>query len=496
MGPGRVSGWIGALLLGLALASAAPVGWTAAACVAAGGDPGLGACPGTNGPAAAPAPAPFTGAGNPIDLGTGNKHQREVDFGGGGDGSELPLVRSYNSRLVGRIGAFGPGWQHGYEAVLWQRSRDEIQLLQADGRRLRFARRDGDRTRLHTEDPADGHLDLDAAWAVWTWPDGRRLRFALGTGRLASIDYGDGRRVELRRAAGRLTSLHGPAGTVLRFGYGRSGQVVAAVQDEGDGRARRLHYAYDGLGNLAAVRDDGGLTRRYRYEDPLHPHHLTAVEHQRVPYRPVTVGSWRYDARGRAVGYAGGGTGLTVTYGPPAANGSGHAWVSVRDASGRGGRYRFARFGDRARLVEASGEGCPSCPAAPARYRYDAGGRLVSAAIGARRLEIERDPGGAVTAVRVDATRYALDADGRLAGWSVPGAGKVQVRHARRGLLEASAPGTGNALRVLRDARGRVTERVAGAPGRARLATRWRYRGSTLAAVEHPHASVALERSA
>ena len=150
----------------------------------AGGDPG--ACdPGA--PAEVPPSGPGTGAGNPIDIVSGNKHQREVDLPRLPGVLGLELVRHYNSALADHdTGGLGRGWRLSYEAEL-RDGAQSLTIVQADGRTLRFMRGIANPDTYVAADPADGRVQRHAdgpgglPFHVWTWPGGRSLRFSMAS---------------------------------------------------------------------------------------------------------------------------------------------------------------------------------------------------------------------------------------------------------------------------------------------------------------------------
>ncbi|MCM5571394.1 DUF2235 domain-containing protein [Burkholderiaceae bacterium FT117] len=273
-------------------------------------------------PASLPAPSPGRAAGNPVDLVSGNKYALAVDallpdpesgLGAalrealGDDAAHAlgeawtpfaPLrfafTRHYNSRFEAS-GPMGPGWRHGFETALARlrgRHGIELQVVQADGRRLVFRRDAGGG--FGGLEPGSGrideHLGAGLPWA-WRWPDGRILRFDR-QGRLARIEAPDRERLALERdAGGRLASVGDASGRAIRFEY--SGDRLAAlVLPDG----LRVRYEYDVHGVLAAVRYPDGRSVRHHYEDLRAFHWLTGVE------RPDGRRSrYRYDDTGRVV---------------------------------------------------------------------------------------------------------------------------------------------------------------------------------------------------
>ena len=185
-------------------------------CGAAGGapaGPSSSVCRYASEAAGLPAPGPAAGAGNPVDLVTGNKYRHEVDLRLPGPVA-LVFARHYNG-LARHAGPLGVGWSHSFEtrlAPVRAGGRDTVQVVQGDGRRRVFERDPARPSRWRTHEPADGTIARDAAadghgWR-WRWPGGRTLRFD-ANGRLRAIERdGD---VVLRLfhdEAGRLVSVN------------------------------------------------------------------------------------------------------------------------------------------------------------------------------------------------------------------------------------------------------------------------------------------------
>ena len=80
--------------------------------------------------------APSTLVGNPLSLTTGNKRQRETDYAPAG--SHLVLQRTYNSTNADHDNGIGQGWHHTYHVVLSAAGENGLEIVQSDGRRLRF----------------------------------------------------------------------------------------------------------------------------------------------------------------------------------------------------------------------------------------------------------------------------------------------------------------------------------------------------------------------
>ena len=90
-------------------------------------------------------------AGNPINLATGNKYQREVDLAPLPGELGLELVRLYNSRSRA-VSNLGANWRTSYDTQLFDRG-GSLQLSLADGRRWIFSRDAAQPSLCASDDP-------------------------------------------------------------------------------------------------------------------------------------------------------------------------------------------------------------------------------------------------------------------------------------------------------------------------------------------------------
>lgn len=373
----------------------------------------------TPGSGAEPASLPDDGldrsAGNPVDVVTGNRYQRQVDvlmphtessalsaegvaaaFGLPPDDSlPLLLARHYNSRSDYAL-SLGRGWSHSFDtrlARIVRNGRVELQIVQADGRRRVFRPRAAAAgkpsaapalgARVYTGSRVvDGLVDEDFANAqaafVWRWPGGRRVLFD-ADGRLASIVAPNLDTIRLRRDdAGRVVEARDSSGRDIGFEYSEARLAALRLPD-----GQRIVYDYDAHGQLAGVRYPDGRTQRYHYEDPRAFHLLTGVtdtdgrrSHHAYDDALRVV---RSQGIGRSDAQA-----LHFAYALPRRAGQ-RGLTTVREAA-RSSRFRWerARDGRAARLVETAGDGCERCPPMGLRSEVDRAGRVV--AIGALRL--------------------------------------------------------------------------------------------------------------
>ncbi|QOY94465.1 DUF2235 domain-containing protein [Massilia sp. UMI-21] len=334
----------------------------------------------------------------------------------------LELVRHYNSaysRPTHPNGIVGRGWKLSYETELHAVGRT-IQIVQADGSRVMFARDPNNPSLCSTAEPSQGtvHIARTARGDEyrWVWTDGRVLSFN-AAGKLLQITVPTGEFLTLQYdSRGLLLGVTDPQGRSLRLHYlsaelARTGERFRGVQFI-DTPVGRIEYEYgstmpkgasgssrDVLANLVGVKGpDGEWHQRYHYEDPRYPTLLTgmSVEERGTPGMPIgrRIATYGYDAEGKA--------NLTVRGQParlktgvdgkplqPASlvEGTGVEQVTldtrtagqtvISNSLGKKTVYRHAILAGQYRLLEVRGAGCASCGDADVRYRYDDTGRLL-----------------------------------------------------------------------------------------------------------------------
>ncbi|TAH48607.1 MAG: hypothetical protein EYC67_04910, partial [Betaproteobacteria bacterium] len=367
------------------------------------------------------------GAGNPINLTNGNKHQTEIDLAALPGVLGLEIVRHYDSassKVRGRNGLFGRGWRSSYETTLHPAA-DAIRIVQADGARLRFDCAPSGTQRCRSDDPAQGFVDRrttpDGEVFTWHWSHGdaagRQLHFDRA-GRLTRIAAPSGEFVSLLYdPQGSLRKVVDPQGRALEFHYperrharaeGWHAGVERIVSPTGTFRYRYGSAALPGEDAvvLKARRSalievsgpdegDAAPRRRYHYDDPQHPTLLTGIsvearsgDGRRTSRRLATYG---YDAAGRGILSAPGDAAAEVVTSAGSTNRlvrldfrtrprRGFPGTTVlTTADGTSTTYTVGLVADTYRLLEARGPGCPRCSPGNMRYRYDGAGRLTEA---------------------------------------------------------------------------------------------------------------------
>ena len=180
--------------------------------------PGVGSTDGNGGPDA--------GVGNPINVMTGNKYEREVDMPALPGVLGLELVRHYNSAYSrpGQVnGSMGRGLRLSYETELYD-AYGKIQVVQGDGGRVIFDRDRKNSNLCSTPNPANGRMALvpqsnGSNEYIWTWTNGRKLYFDK-SGKLYRIKAPTGEFVSLRYDPSNvLTRVTDPQGRSLELIY-------------------------------------------------------------------------------------------------------------------------------------------------------------------------------------------------------------------------------------------------------------------------------------
>jgi RHS repeat-associated protein len=275
------------------------------------------------------------GAGNPINVITGNKYQRENDLPALPGLMGIEIVRHYNSLHMG-LGQIGYGWRLSYETDL-QVVRNQIYITQADGSRVIFNRSSINPSDCACQNPAQGHVMIyhtpKGDEYTWYWLDGKQLHFNQ-QGKLTRISAPTGESVSLTRGLkGELLKVTDPQGRSLIMHYADQHQPgfkgIVAI----DTPVGRYTYHHDndpksaGISNLIRVEypqsttDNTKVVRHYHYGEPAYTS-AEMVSTQRLPAIPKAnhlltgislawqadntkqqqrLRTWAYDQYGRGV---------------------------------------------------------------------------------------------------------------------------------------------------------------------------------------------------
>lgn len=438
------------------------------------------------------------GAGNPINLATGNKYQKETDLPVNPDAPGIEVVRHYNAQDR-RASALGPGWVLSYDTRLFQLG-SRWQIVQADGSRITFAGASG-------QPLANAHgtlSGLDGGWA-WRWPDGTQLWFD-AKGFLARINTASGTTLHLLRSteagplANTLASVQNDKGTVLLFGYRiENDRAYLAYIDTPRGR---FHYQHDSGPNdghaagprLTGVTRPDGMQRRYLYEARYQAGNsqaLTGIKIVSAQGETQRVNTWAYDAQSRAIlSIAGGPESLTgkVSLRFLQAPGGGQPGLTIAsNAQGQETRFQITVKGGRPVLTHVSGAGCAGCASPGMHADYDDAGRLTRV----NGTRIQRDASGAIQRLLVPDTGWpglAIDyqSNGLRLGWSSSLTGSERIQYDSKRLPVQRVFANGDSVRYDYDALRRpvaLTETTA----RAQHQTQLGWRATLLTHISHPN---------
>ncbi|WP_049572759.1 DUF6531 domain-containing protein, partial [Streptomyces sp. SBT349] len=258
-----------------------------------------------------------------------------------------------------------------------------------------------------------------------TGPGGDRATVAWGpAGEPSEVTFADGRTERWEHDAdGRLTGWVNAAGHAVRCSLGPFGLPTGTGTGDGTGHGATLTHTYDAALRPTEVKDDRGNTWTFTYDAAGRLVEETGPDGRSVRHR--------YDAAGQRAGWT---------------NGAGQRVSQTRDGRGR--------------LVEQRSD------TEIARYRYDAAGRLVSAANAETEVTRELDALGAVLSETCAGrtTRFAYDALGRRTERRTPSGTVTTWEYGAEGFLTGLVAGD-RSFGFEYDERGRETARHLGRPG-------------------------------
>ncbi len=350
----------------------------------------------TNGSSSDPGSAPFpqqppVNVGNPINLITGNKYQRELDFRS--TSTRLTWQRHYNSANANFNFGLGNGWSATYLASLQSITNDSAAVLQSNGRRIEFRAATTEHSNSGESEstnlwkaalPSDGTLQLQGDYRLWSLPDGRTLRFKGPF--LVQIDFPGAAWLKLYYTEQRLTTATDELGQTLRFDYyppiltydanngdenndnaSLFGQAAAHLKSVTLPDNSVITYDYDDSFNLTRARFSDGTERHYHYEDTDFLSHLTGLTDR----RGNRVANWGYNREGYAIRFEreGGVERVDLTYNHPTIIGDVGS-TTITNSLGEQSLYTWQRYPEHGQslLLSSSGAGCSRCP--PPGYSY------------------------------------------------------------------------------------------------------------------------------
>jgi len=309
-----------------------------------------------------PCPNPV---GNPINAGTSNKFQRDIDLSIRGRAENLTFQRYYNSRSAPKPGAFGPQWRYAYERSaiisLEAVNNDAVytaRLVRPDGRVFVFREYSCQNCNLWQGD-ADIRGEFQRISNGYEYKSESITETYDTDGVLQSItDHRANTQTLTYDAHGRLARVDSNTGEYLSLGYDANNRIDMLT----DHANRVWHYRYDVVGNLEYVDNPDGTSKQYHYEDANFPHALTGITDE----RGVRYATFGYDTSGRAnlSTHAGNAQRVDIVY-----NGDGTR--TVTNSRGQPSTYTTTEQIGVSLVADISGPGCSTCSTGNTSYSYD-----------------------------------------------------------------------------------------------------------------------------
>lgn len=211
--------------------------------------------------------------GNPINFGTGNKYQSELDYQGVGP-FPLVLVRHYNSQDSGGT-TLGPNWRGAYRRLLGSLYAAPAKVTRDDGRVLTFTYtwvsppawipNLSVNSRL-IQIPSSSVIYLTAQDEQETYSYGQLATVTNRAGQVQTLSYDSTHNL--------LLTVTDPFGRQVNFSYYDNGLLRQMVTpDQGI-----YTYVYDANSNLTSVTYPDHTSRWYFYENPTYLHALTGIQ--------------------------------------------------------------------------------------------------------------------------------------------------------------------------------------------------------------------------
>lgn len=312
---------------------------------------------------------------NPINVGTGNKYQSEIDFRGAGNDFPLVFQRHYNSHASSAVDAggtiIGAHWRHNYDYQL-SFSPDavnpsEIKMYRPDGKAYTYTLDSG-----LWSSASDINGELAEVAGGWQYKNAyEQVELYDDNGKLQQITdiRGNTQTFTYNGTTGLLeTVTHSVTGESLTFAYDANSHLQSLT----DHTDRIWGYRYDVNNNLEYVDNPDTTSRQYHYEDTNFPNALTGITDE----RSIRYATWTYDNLGRATSstHAGNAQYVGIQY---AANGS----LTRTITNGREvtSTYNILTTPQgKAQVSSISGPGCSTCGAGNTSFSYDAENNLVT----------------------------------------------------------------------------------------------------------------------
>ncbi|WP_152477640.1 RHS repeat-associated core domain-containing protein [Xanthomonas arboricola] len=324
--------------------------------------------------------------GNPINVTTGNKFQREIDYISANNqlGTEgLELIRYYNST--------DGLWRHNFSTRLLI-SEESVALIRADGRQSVLQMSPS----AAISSQQDGTLEQDGV--NWRYRDkSNNLMTFNGSGKLLSLDTSAGSHFKLTYSSPNVVTIE-LAGRYATITEDNKHQPISARIG-----GLEITYSYDTYGMLVNVDKKRGsirLSRKYHYELARAPNLLTGITDE----SGVRYVSWSYDDFNRAL-YSSGPAEIGKTTISYLATGN----AEVVSPLGARVNHHYNVIQGVNRVTSVEGTSSADCTSDNSNYEYDELGQLTSKVNSSGRIvKYEYNARGLITTQQEHAKDKAL----------------------------------------------------------------------------------------
>ncbi len=323
---------------------------------------------------------PDLSCGNPVNVGTGNKYQSEIDLISNGLG-QLRIERAYNSypnpeliepiTWIENLGRWTFFYTQQLKIIEGDTNIDTVFAFRPDGGLFYFIKsgaiwngEDSEVTQL--EEISDGqglrigwrYIEADQSVEEYDL-DGKLLLIADRNGNTQTLTY--------NATSGLLEQVDTNTGDYLTFTHDIEDRI--ATINDNSSPTKTWTYQYDANGNLELVTFPDATVKQYHYEDLNFPHALTGITDE----KGIRFAIWNYDSSGRAITseHAGGVENHTFVYN---ADGS----TTITNPLGKDTTYHFIVLHGLKKLTQVEGHASTNCLAANQDYTYDTNGFLTS----------------------------------------------------------------------------------------------------------------------
>lgn len=289
--------------------------------------------------------------GNPINILSGNKYQKEIDIRGYG-AYPLSFYREYNS--------FDGVWRFNYSANI-QRAGTNYSLKMNDGRLTIFTSSDG---KTFTPSPSefgaltrldDGYRYVSSFNEVYDFDS---------SGRLIRIANSNGLEHKIRYTSANELVVSDAFGNSLDIKEGQAYQPLSVKSSDGI----TASYQYDSQNRLIKSTVDGA-SRTYHYEDSNYPRSLTGITNE----RGIRYVTWTYNNAGQATSsvHPNNKDKVTVSY-------DSSTQSTMTNPLGRKYTYKYTAVDGVARITDIIGSASSLCPQINTEYYYNTSNGLLN----------------------------------------------------------------------------------------------------------------------